>query len=1064
MPSDGKLQITHSTPGGFMNVDAFTGYCGSLSSESYLRDGSGGNLTVTTLKKDQEVYIAWQDVEKDAEWDIAIMSLEAGDNKGLAIEAVPGINTIPTLTANPNPYWYRYVMPTDGKLQISSESSSGLILSEKHGIQPAISSKVVTGLEAGDEIFIRYYLEDVGNIDWTLATHPSEVGDFCEMAALADSGTNRLPAVEEGLDTYWYHYTMPEEGDLKISSSTTNHSVTVYANSCSDLVEKGEGYNGEVTIEGIEGGEEVWIRWSSHGGGDFDWDLIPQPYEEGDNCKFAADAVLGNNHLPVVSEGQKYYWYQYTMPSDSKLKITSSSESEIEIYGNAYACEGAYPIHSFSPRGNIIIPSLERGEKIWIRWDVQFQDDFEWEIVMLPLEAGDNCENPANAVLNDNSLPAVDDGQEYYWYHYTLPQGDHEISITSSSSSQVSVNVYSNTCDNLIYEEGNYSGNVVIPSISSGGNKVWIRWGVYNGGNFDWNLEVTPNGPLPERANCTNAAQVNLGDSTDSVWRNTGSGWYRYIMPKDGKIDVRPEPWDYGGMYVYSGTCGDLITEGYAFSATSSVLRQGDEVFINSGISGNWELSIADPEAGETCELAVAAVLGENKVPNPHYYRRTVYWHHYRAPSDGRLEITSDQSHALSLWTDACENAQKIAEGSGDSFSDLLSEGEKVWVRWDYFNEQNTEDSDWNLSFVPLVPPVAQAGADQTLTDEDNSGTESVILDGSASSDDVSIVSYVWKKGETELATGESPTVDLVVGAHTITLVVTDDAGLTASDEVVVTVKAPQPPTAQAGADQTLTDEDNDGTEAISLDGTASSDERGIANYSWKAGETQVATGVTPTVVLPVGSHTLTLIVTASSGLTSSDEVVIVIEPFNYPPSVSSNAGLLVQKGSSVVISSSVLSAEDTESAASSLVFTLRQIPAHGTLRRSGSPLGLDETFTQEDIDENLLSYIHAGNSEQDDSFSFFVTDASNKSTAETTFTISITLLSPPIASAGPDQQVVDTDNNGTESVILDGSASSDDVSIVSYVWKKGETELATGESPNGRFSGGRSYDNLGCN
>ena len=542
---------------------------------------------------------------------------------------------------------------------------------------------------------------------------------------------------------------------------------------------------------------------------------------------------------------------------------------------------------------------------------------------------------------------------------------------------------------------------------------------------------------------CSSAAEAVLGD-------NTGSGWYRYTMPWDGKVKVNHLSIYPIGIEIYSNTCGDLIIEGYAYSPTSSVLRAGDEVFINIGTfsanegeetsSEDWELSIADPEAGETCELAVAAVLDENKIPNPYYFRKTVYWYHYTAPSDGRLKINSNKSYDLSLWTDACENAQKIAEGSGDSFSDLLSEGEKVWIRWDYFNEQNTEDSDWNLSFVPLVPPTAQAGADQTLTDEDNSGTESVILDGSASSDDVSIVSYVWKKGETELATGESPTVDLVVGAHTITLVVTDDAGLTASDEVVVTVKAPQPPTAQAGADQTLTDEDNsgtesvildgsassddvsivsyvwkkgetelatgesptvdlvvgahtitlvvtddagltasdevvvtvkapqpptaqagadqtltdednDGTEAISLDGTASSDERGIANYSWKAGETQVATGVTPTVVLPVGSHTLTLIVTASSGLTSSDEVVIVIEPFNYPPSVSSNAGLLVQKGSSVVISSSVLSAEDTESAASSLVFTLRQIPAHGTLRRSGSPLGLDETFTQEDIE-----------------------------------------------------------------------------------------------------------------
>ncbi|MCM2359959.1 MAG: PKD domain-containing protein, partial [Geobacteraceae bacterium] len=88
-------------------------------------------------------------------------------------------------------------------------------------------------------------------------------------------------------------------------------------------------------------------------------------------------------------------------------------------------------------------------------------------------------------------------------------------------------------------------------------------------------------------------------------------------------------------------------------------------------------------------------------------------------------------------------------------------------------------------------PPVANAGVDQSVTDADGSGSESVTLNGSASSDpDGTISSYVWNEGATQIATGATPTVTLAVGSHTITLTVTDNGGATATDTVVVTVQA----------------------------------------------------------------------------------------------------------------------------------------------------------------------------------------------------------------------------------------------------------------------------------
>ena len=53
-----------------------------------------------------------------------------------------------------------------------------------------------------------------------------------------------------------------------------------------------------------------------------------------------------------------------------------------------------------------------------------------------------------------------------------------------------------------------------------------------------------------------------------------------------------------------------------------------------------------------------------------------------------------------------------------------------------------------------------------------------------------------------------------------------------------------------------------------------------------------------------------------------------------------------------------------------------------------------------------------------------------------------------PIADAGDDQSVIDTDDNGSQSVSLDGSGSYDtNGSIVSYTWKEDTTVLAYGET-----------------
>ncbi len=92
---------------------------------------------------------------------------------------------------------------------------------------------------------------------------------------------------------------------------------------------------------------------------------------------------------------------------------------------------------------------------------------------------------------------------------------------------------------------------------------------------------------------------------------------------------------------------------------------------------------------------------------------------------------------------------------------------------------------------VPNTPPIADAGPDLVVTDDDNDGFADVTLDASRSTDpDGTIVAYRWMQGAQLLGEFTDPltTARLPLGNHLINLRVTDDRGATAIDQVRITV------------------------------------------------------------------------------------------------------------------------------------------------------------------------------------------------------------------------------------------------------------------------------------
>lgn len=184
--------------------------------------------------------------------------------------------------------------------------------------------------------------------------------------------------------------------------------------------------------------------------------------------------------------------------------------------------------------------------------------------------------------------------------------------------------------------------------------------------------------------------------------------------------------------------------------------------------------------------------------------------------------------------------------------------------------------------------PTANAGSDRTLTLDPGQAVITVMLDGSASDDpDGTITSYVWS-GTPNPGDTIQPEVDLGVGTHTFTLVVTDDDGQNSNpDSVTITVEAPnQVPVADAGDDAVYNLASGQTNLIIDLDGSGSSDPEGSPlTYTW-SGAPDPEDISNPSVELTAGEYTFSLVVTDALGLTSvpDDVTIIVNEAPNQPP------------------------------------------------------------------------------------------------------------------------------------------------------------------------------------
>lgn len=228
-----------------------------------------------------------------------------------------------------------------------------------------------------------------------------------------------------------------------------------------------------------------------------------------------------------------------------------------------------------------------------------------------------------------------------------------------------------------------------------------------------------------------------------------------------------------------------------------------------------------------------------------------------------------------------------------------------------------------------------------------------------------------------------------------------------------------QSPVANAGPDQNLVDANADGVESVTLDGRGSTDADGqIDTYQWidLATEQQLATGVNPTITLPTGSYDILLIVTDDSKVNASDSVRITIQ----------TAALQANAGPDQTVN-------DTDGAPGETV----RLDASGSTGDIDSYewfLGEQSLGTTAVLDAKLPDGVST--------VTLVVRSFDGEGSISDSDDVQITVNPPappgaPVANAGVDQTLSDSDQQPGESVTLDGSASTTpaETTIVSYDW-----------------------------
>lgn len=250
-------------------------------------------------------------------------------------------------------------------------------------------------------------------------------------------------------------------------------------------------------------------------------------------------------------------------------------------------------------------------------------------------------------------------------------------------------------------------------------------------------------------------------------------------------------------------------------------------------VRGGLDITVTDSDKSgrEIIQLAGSATDAENNIVTYNLYQ------------NGSLLLTGGSSDIFLVTRSVSVGTHEFRMEAIDARGLTGSDSVKVTVN--------------PFAGVTNTAPSVNAGLDIVRTDSDNNGSEIIALAGSATDAQNNIASYRVLLNGAQIATSLSASITVPVGVHTVTMEATDSAGLKGSDTLMITVnKGNTAPLVNAGLDISRTDSDNNGSELIALAGSASDVDNNIVSYRVLLNGAQVATSLTASISVPVGTHT----------------------------------------------------------------------------------------------------------------------------------------------------------------------------------------------------------------
>ena len=135
------------------------------------------------------------------------------------------------------------------------------------------------------------------------------------------------------------------------------------------------------------------------------------------------------------------------------------------------------------------------------------------------------------------------------------------------------------------------------------------------------------------------------------------------------------------------------------------------------------------------------------------------------------------------------------------------------------------------------------------------------------------------------------------------------------------------------------------------------------------------------------GSAQISVRATDPAGLSVDTLFTVTVTPVNDSPVLQANTGMLASGSAQNVLTSSELNVTDIDNTRAEITYTVTALPANGALLLNGTVMAVNDTFTQADLDNNLLAYQAAGTASADQ-FGFTVADSSGAALTNNTFDI----------------------------------------------------------------------------